>query len=141
MAIIINGLGQIKGWNSITCRILGRDVVGLRKIAYSDEQQTQNEYGAGKFPVGESQGNYSATASIDLLDEEVRLLQGSLPPGQRLQDISGFDIVVNYEQNLSRQTDIIHNCRFLNNGIEISQGDGTIVRSFNLKTSHISHNV
>lgn len=119
-------------------------MVGIRRVQYSDEQAIVNGYGAGKMPVGEEEGNYSATASIDLLNEEVLAIQNALPPGTRLQDIPGFDIVVSYEDGATgtlKRTDIIHNCRFTNNGVEVSQGDGAIVRSFTLKTSHITHNV
>lgn len=142
--VIVNSLGKLTGWNSITLRIFGRDVVGIRRVQYSDEQAIVNGYGAGKMPVGEEEGNYSATASIDLLNEEVLAIQNALPPGTRLQDIPGFDIVVSYEYGATgtlKRTDIIHNCRFTNNGVEVSQGDGAIVRSFTLKTSHITHNV
>lgn len=139
--IIVNGFGKLTGWNSITLRLLGRDVVGIRRIQYSDEQQVENGYGAGKMPVGEEEGNYSATAAIDLLNEEVAAIQNALPPNTRMQDIPWFDIVVTYERAGQQRTDIIHNCRFTNNGVEVNQGDGSIVRSFTLKTSHISHNV
>lgn len=142
--IIVNSFGKLTGWNSITLRLFGRDVVGIRRVQYNDEQAITNAYGAGKMPVGEEEGNYSATAAIDLLNEEVFAIQNALPPGMRIQDIPPFDIVVQYEYgatNLLKRTDIIHNCRFTNNGVEVNQGDGSIVRSFTLKTSHISHNV
>lgn len=142
--VIVNSFGKLTGWNSVTLRLFGRDVVGIRRIQYSDEQQIENAYGAGKMPVGEEEGNYSATAAIDLLNEEVFAIQNALPAGMRMQDIPNFDIVVSYEYGATgalRRTDIIHNCRFTNNGLEVNQGDGSIVRSFTLKVSHISHNV
>lgn len=141
MPQVINSLGKLKGWNSVALRVLGRDVVGVAKIAYSDEQSHANAYGAGKEPVGLEEGNYTATASIDLFDEEVRALQGVIPPGLRMQDIAPFPVVVSYETpGGGTNTDIIHNCRFMNNGIEVKQGDGKIVRSFNLAVTHITHN-
>ena len=55
---IINKFGKMAGWNSVTARALGRDIVGIKKIAYSDEQEMDNEYGAGNMPIGQSEGNY-----------------------------------------------------------------------------------
>lgn len=142
MAQVINSLGKLKGWNSVTLRVLGRDVVGVAKIAYDDEQTHNNAYGAGKEPVGLEEGNYSAKASVDLFEEEVRALQNVIAPGARLQDIVPFPIIVSYETpGGGTVTDVIHNCRFMNNGIEVKQGDGKIVRSFNLAVTHITPNV
>ena len=139
MATVINSLGKLVGWNAITVRVLGRDLVGIAKIAYSDEQVSNNAPGAGKYPVGIEEGNYTATASIDLFNEEVRALQNALPIGKRLQDIAPFDITVSYVLNGNRVNDILHNVRFINNGVDVSQGDGKIVRSFNLALTHITH--
>jgi hypothetical protein len=142
MATVVNSLGKLTGWNAVTARILGRDVVGISKIQYDDEQQSNNAMGAGKMPVGIEDGNYIAKASIDLFEEEVRAIQNSIPPGTRLQDIAPFPIIVSYAiADGARITDSILNCRFLNNGIEINQGDGKIVRSFNLAVTHILHNI
>ena len=133
MAEIVNRLGKIAGWNSITFRAFGRDVIGIKKVAYD------NEYGAGGFPVGETEGNYQAKAGIDLLNEEYIALADSIPKGKRIQDITG-DIVVEYQYEGRKIKDVIHNVRFKNNGVDVKQGDGSIVRSFNLKTSHITWN-
>jgi hypothetical protein len=116
--------------------------VGISKIAYADEQVSNNAMGAGSMPVGIEGGNYSASASFDLFKEEVRAIQTALPAGVRMQDIQPFDILVSYAiPGGGRRTDVIHNCRFLNNGVEVNQGDGKIVRSFNMATTHISHNI
>jgi len=142
MPQVVNSLGKLTGWNSVTARILGRDVVGISKVAYSDEQVSNNAMGAGSMPVGIEGGNYTANASVDLFEEEVRAIQTAMPAGVRVQDILPFDVIVSYAlPGGGRTTDVIHNCRFLNNGIEVKQGDGKIVRSFNLAVSHISHNI
>jgi len=137
---VINSLGKLVGWNAVTLRLLGRDVVGVSKIQYGDEQVSANSYGAGKFPVGIEDGNYTANASLDLFNEEFRALQDALPTGKRVQDIEPFDITVSFEQNGLRVTDILHGVRFTNNGVDVKQGDGKIVRSFTLALTHITHN-
>lgn len=141
MIRIINGLGEMVGWNKVTVHLLGRNLVGIRKIAYNDETERENEYGAGKMPIGQSEGNYKAEASIELTIDEVHALQQGLPAGGRLQDIAPFDIIVQYEYQNKIITDRIRNCRFVGNGVEVSQSDKTISRDYTLLVSHIEWNV
>jgi hypothetical protein len=138
---IINKFGKMAGWNSVTARILGRDLVGVRKIAYSDETEKENEYGAGGMPIGQSEGNYKATASIELTLEERLALQSSLPRGSRIQDIAAFPVVVMYDYNGQIFKDVIQNCSFMDNGVDVKQGDKSISTDFNLLTSHIDWNI
>jgi len=138
---VINSLGTMVGWNRITLRLFGRDVVGIRKVMYKDETEIESEYGAGKYPVGESEGNYKAEAEIELTLEEVIALQDALPRGQRLQDIAPFPITVAYEYQNRVRTDIINNCRFTGRSIDVKQGDKSIAAAYKLKVSHIDWNV
>lgn len=140
MATIINSLGTMAGWNAVTLRLFGRDVAGVTKVAYSDEQDTENQYGAGAYPVGQSQGAYKAKASIDLTIEERLSIQKALPRGTRLQDIPPFPIVVAYDYSNKTYKDVIQNCRFKNNGVDVKQGDQTIATSFELICTHIEWN-
>lgn len=138
---IINAFGKMAGWNSVSVRLFGRDVVGIVKVAYADEQEIENQYGAGNMPIGESEGNYKPTASIELTVEERLAIQNSMPRGSRIQDIDAFQIMVSYEYEGRIYKDVIHNCRFTNNGVDVKQGDKTISKDHTLKTSHISWNV
>lgn len=137
---IINKFGTMQGWNSVKVNLLGRDVIGITAIKYDDTLTKENVYGAGKFPIGRSQGNYAATASITLLKEEADALRRSVPPGKRLQDIGAFDIPVVYEYDGPLGGDVIRNCEFTNNGVDVKQADGTIATEFTLITSHIDWN-
>jgi len=140
-ATIINKFGTMQGWNSITANMLGRDVEGFTAISYNDNQTKENVYGTGGMPVGRSRGNYEPEASITLYKEEIDGLMLSLPPGKRIQDIAPFDIIVIYEDNNGLiKKDIIRNCEFTNNGVEVAQGDGTIATQFTLIVSHIDWN-
>lgn len=138
---IINKFGTMLGWNSITVNILGRDLEGITQVAYDDTVTKENAYGAGKMPIGRTAGNYVATASITLKKDEVVALQKSLPPGMRLQDIPAFDMVVIY-QNLTGviTQDRVRNCEFTNNGVDVSQADGSIDTQYTLLPSHIDWN-
>ena len=138
---IINSLGTMVGWSKFSARVLGRDLVGVRKIAYSDTKEIDNELGVGDMPIGEGEGNYIASFSIELTIEERLALQAALPPGARIQDIPSFPFVSSYEYKGKIYKDIIHNCRFTNNGIDVKQGDKSVATDFKMKVSHITWNV
>lgn len=139
---IINKFGTMKGWNSVTVNLMGRDVEGITELSYNDSQEKENVYGAGPYPVGRSRGNYEAEASITLFKEEVDALKLAMPPGRRLLDVAPFDIVVEYEADDGMiYKDVIRNCEFTNDGIEVSQADGTIATEYELIVSHIDWNV
>ena len=129
------------GWNSVTVNLLGRDVEGITELSYSDGMEKANIYGAGAFPIGRGDGNYTAKASITLLKEEIVALQRSLGPGKRLSDIAPFDINAQYEYGDFVYTDRIRNCEFSGSGTEVKQNDKSIAYKFDLVVSHIDWNV
>jgi hypothetical protein len=139
--ILINKFGKIAGWNSITLRMLGRDVEGITELNYNDTVEKENIMAAGGFPVGRGEGNYAATAQITLLSEEIVALQKSLRPGKRLTDIAPFDINVKYEYNGFVYKDVIRNCEFMGNSRAASQNDKSLSNQFTLLVSHIEWNM
>lgn len=139
---IINSLGKLQGWNSITTNLFGVDVVGITELAYDDSTKKENVMGAGQFMVGRSESNYEAKASVTLLKEEVDAILDTLPPGTRLQDIEMSDIVVQYAIQTGRiRKDVIRNAEFTGHGIDVKQGDGSIAVKLELIISHIDWNV
>lgn len=140
MSTVINKFGKVTGWNSTTVHMLGRDLEGITELSYNDTMDIEGIKGAGPFDVGYGEGNYTATASITLLVEEVRGLMSSLPSGQRLQSLPPFPIVCQYEYNGKIYTDIIEQCKIKGPGIEVKQGDKTIAVKFDLYTPQIKWN-
>jgi len=139
---IINKFGEMQGWNSVTANMLGRDLEAITALKYGDSEAKENVYGAGKFPVGRSRGNYEPFASITLNKEEIDALQQALPSGKRITDISPFDIVVEYANNDGLiKKDRIRNCEFTNQEVDVKQADGTIETEYELIVSHIEYNV
>lgn len=139
---IINKFGVMKGWNSVTVNIMGRDVEGISAVSYNDSMEKENVQGAGPYPIGRSRGNYEAEASLTLYKEEADALKMSLPPGKRLIDIAPFDITIEYENESGLiLRDKIRNCEFTNDGVEVNQGDGTISTEYTLIVSHIDWNL
>jgi hypothetical protein len=139
---IVNNFGKMQGWNNVTVNLLGRDVVGITAISYTDTWEKENAKGAGRMPVGRGYKGYTAEASITLYKEEIDALKSVLPPYSRIQDIDMFDIVVEYKRsNGVIQRDRIRNAEFTNDGVEITNEDGTISIQHTLIISHIEWNV
>ncbi|AFL98376.1 hypothetical protein [Ornithobacterium rhinotracheale] len=141
MATVVNPFGKMQGWNKITINLLGRDVVGISELSYSDTTKKENAYGAGNMPVGRTEGNYEAKASITLYKEEVDAITKSLPSGKRLQDIEPFDIIVLYDKKGEIRKDRINYCEFTGNSVEVKQNDGSISVKCELIVSHIDWNI
>lgn len=142
MAEIINKFGTLQGWNHITCNIMGRDVEGITAISYSDSEEKENVYGAGKYPIGRGSGNYAAVASITLTKEEHDAIQAAIPPGASLSDIPPFDITVEYAlPDGIVLRDRIRNCQFLGRGVDANQNDKSLSNESELICSHIEWNI
>ena len=132
--------GRAYDWASVKIIIMGVAIAGITAVKYEDEQEMENNYGIGKYPVSRGQGLYKASASITLHSDEVIALTKSVTSG-RLQDIPPFDINVSYiGENNSIITDIIKNVQFLKNQRDVKMGDKVIPVELPLIVSHILWN-
>ena len=133
--VLINGTAY--GWADLQVNILGVAVVGIDAIKYNDEQEIEDNYGAGKFPVSRGYGQVKTSGSITLHAEEIVALQKAAP-GKRLQSIPPFDIVVSYmPEGGTVTTDILKNCKFKKNAREPEKGDKAFAVELDLISSHI----
>lgn len=123
---IINKYGLMTGWNALTVNLLGRDVEGITELSYDDTIEMEGARGAGMFFVGYGEGNYEAKASITLFKEEWDAIQAALPKGASISSIPPFNIIAEYERDLTKTTDIIPYCKFKGRGVAVKQGDKTI---------------
>ncbi|MBL7902947.1 MAG: hypothetical protein JNK73_13200 [Bacteroidia bacterium] len=139
---IINRFGKIVGWNNITLRLYGRDVEAFNEIEYHDKQNMANEYGGGKYPIGQSEGNYETeNCSISFYSEELIALQKSIPPGKRIMDAPPAEVIVMYDYNGVIYKDIWRSSRPMNNGRAAKNSDGKIVTKIDFLVSHIDWSV
>ena len=139
MAVNITPLinGKSYEWADITCNILGVPVVGITSLEYKEEQQMENIYGAGSYPVSRGYGKVEPSAKVTLLMEEVEAIQAVAPDG-RLNAIAEFDIIVSFiDTNLVTRQHKLRNCRFKNNARSSNQGDTSIPVELDLVLSHI----
>lgn len=141
MAEIVNNFGEVAGWSHHEVTMLGRTLVGVRKITYKDSIEAESIYGAGYMPVGTGFGNYKAEFSMELLKEELDALIASLPAGQRAHNIPAFDVPVLTIRNGVTTKDVVRNVRILGRGKEVSQGDKSVYESPTFVCSHIEWNV
>lgn len=127
MEVINNGVpfinGKLYDWADIVTTIAGVPVTGIVAIAYSDDQEVEVKYGAGRYPVGYGKGRIKPTAKITLYQEEVEAIQAQSVNG-RLQDIAPFNINVTYMPDSGIvKTDKLRNCMFKNNKRDWKEGD------------------
>lgn len=129
--------GKSYEWADITVGILGAPFLGVQAIEYREDQDIQNVYGAGSYPVSRGMGKVTPTAKITLLMEEVEALRTVAPKG-RLQKIPTFDIIVAFvDDSLIPKVHKIRNCRFKNNSIKSEQGATSIPVELEVVCSHI----
>lgn len=127
MEVINNGVpfinGKLYDWADIVTTIAGVPVTGIVAIEYSDDQEVEVKYGAGRYPVGYGKGRIKPTAKITLYQEEVEAIQAQSVNG-RLQDIAPFNINVTYMPDSGIvKTDKLRNCMFKNNKRDWKEGD------------------
>ncbi len=84
--------------------------------------------GAGMFFVGYGEGNYEAKASITLFKEEVDMLQSALPKGASLSSIPAFNIVVEYDRDLTKVRDVIQYCSILHRCTFVTGNQSRVIR-------------
>ena len=127
MEVINNGVpfinGKLYDWADIVTTIAGVPVTGIVAIEYSDDQEVEVKYGAGRYPVGYGKGRIKPSAKITLYQEEVEAIQAQSVNG-RLQDIAPFNINVTYMPDSGIvKTDKLRNCMFKNNKRTWKEGD------------------
>jgi hypothetical protein len=129
--------GQNYGWGDITVNINGLPVVGITAIKYEEEQEKENIYGAGRYPVSRGKGRVKSMASITLMVEVVMAIAKAAPKGQ-LHRIAPFPIVVSYQPEAGPiVTDVIMNCEFKKQTRDFKEGDMKKEVAMDLIISHI----
>jgi hypothetical protein len=119
--------GRAYDWASIKVQMLGLSLIGIVAVMYEDTQEKVNNPGAGIFAASRGYGKYEAKATITLEMKEVERIQGALKPGQRLQDIGPFTVVIAYRNESNRLiTHKVRGCEFTNNKRQIKAGDTSV---------------
>lgn len=130
--------GRAYDYAQIEANILGVPVAGISAITYVEEQEKVNNFGAGNRPVSRGHGAINASGSVTLSMNEVEAIRDAAVEGSLL-GIPSFDITVTFLNEQKVVTHVLKNCEFLSDGVEASQGDTNIERSFDLVMSHVKY--
>ena len=80
-----------------------------------------------------------ASGSLEVSMNDVEALRDIAPTKGSLLSIPAFDITVMFGNSQGVQTHRLRNCEFTNDGVETSQGDTDVKRTFDLVISHIDY--
>ncbi|MCK4908602.1 MAG: hypothetical protein KAS70_01765 [Planctomycetes bacterium] len=130
--------GRAYDYVDIQISILGAEINGVTEVNYTQTQEKANNFGTGVFAVSRGRAARDATGSIGLSMNEVEALREVSPAGNLL-DLPAFDIVIVFGNVQSPQTHVVKNVEFLSDGVETSQGDTQIARSFDFVASHVQY--
>jgi len=138
-----NGIPLVNGkqyeYADITMIVLGTPILGVTNIEYGEEDNIENVYATGRYPIGRGYGQITPMAKVTILMNEVMNIVSQSPNG-RLQDIPEFDIVVSFtDVNLIPVVHKIKNCKFKTNKISSATGDTSIPMEMDLVPSHIEY--
>lgn len=136
MIPLING--RAYDFTQILVKILGAPIASVSAITYTEEQTKENNFGAGSRPVSRGQGAINASGSITLSMNDIEAIRDVALDGSLLK-IAPFDIQVSFLNAQKVVTHTLKNCEFMDDGVETSQDDKDIKRSFGLVISHINY--
>lgn len=115
--------GRSYGWGDIIVTVGPLTVTGITAIKYEEEQEKEDVYGAGRYPVARGYGRVKASASITLSVETVVALAASAKDGQ-LNRMAPFTITVNYQPESGPIVrDVLMNCEFKKQSRDWKEGD------------------
>jgi hypothetical protein len=136
---LINGVNY--SWGDVQVMLFGSTpLVGITSIEYSEDQDMENNYGAGNFPVGQGYGQFKYTGSIELYKEEINNIIALAPLG-KIQLIPAFSIKVVYGNTSQALTiDTLQSCVFMKNPFSAKANDKKMVMKIPLLIGNINWN-
>jgi hypothetical protein len=134
---LINGINY--SWRDVTLMLFGVPVIGITEVSYSSKQTKTNEYGWGSEPISRGYGNVEYSGSITLfLDEWKNII--SAAPNSDPKQIPFFDIQVVYgPSRAGSSTDVLQACEFMEDKIDLKQGEGKFLVQIPLIIGGIIH--
>lgn len=130
--------GKAYDYTQITVSILGSPLAGVSTINYTETQDKTNNYGTGNRPVSRGHGAIMCEASMEISMNDVERLRDA-STDRSLLSLPAFDILILFINGVTTHKHVIKNCEFTSDGVETSQGDTDIKRSFSFTPSHIQY--
>lgn len=136
MEALING--QAYSYVDITFLLLGVPLPSVSAINYDQTQEKPNHYGTGNKPVSRGRGAIESNGSIDLSMNDVEALRNAAPKGSLLA-IPAFDVVIVFGNPQSVQTHVLKAVEFTSDGMNATQGDTDIKRTYDLTIGDVKY--
>lgn len=130
--------GKSYSFVDVVLVVAGVPVFGVTAINYEETQEKTNNYGASTRAVSRGRGKKESSASITLSMNEVEALRDAAPEGSLL-NIDPFDVQITYVNPQKVVTHVLKNCEFINDGVDISEGDTDAGKQFDLVLSHVKY--
>lgn len=132
--------GRSYGWGDIIVSVGPLAVTGITAIKYEEEQEKEDVYGAGRYPVARGYGRVKASASITLSVETAMALAATARDGQ-LNRLAPFTITVTYQPESGPiMRDVLKNCEFKKQSRDWKEGDMKAQVELELLVSNIVWN-
>lgn len=134
---LINGTNY--AWNNVTWMWYTLPLIGIKSITYEAKQKTELNYGAGAYPVSESQGNYEYSGEIEVYLDEWNAIIAAAPNNDPIQ-IPRSDMQVVYGgSRVTAKCDVLRAVKFTNDPVMVKQNDGSIICKLTLSIAGIDH--
>lgn len=132
--------GRAYDFTQIQASILGVPLQSINEVSYVTTQEKTNNFGAGVNPVSRGHAVKETEASIGISMNDVEALRDVAEEGD-LTNLPAFDIVITYLHPVSARviTHVLKNAEFSDDGMEGSQGDTDLNRTFALTISHVKY--
>lgn len=110
----------------------GLNLPGIRGLNVTVQQDKANKFGAGVYPVARGRTVKDPTGSLDMDLETRNLLKNTFAPLTELTDVPPGVLTVIFDNGVQNIIINITAVEFLNDGLETSQGDDEVVRSYDI---------
>src|ERR1035437_7074948 len=127
--IIVNYLGKLYDWGSISVSILGAQQIGINKVSIKRDRASENQYGSGQEPIGYINKNFVYSASVGLLyDQFQEIVVAAMALGLSPLEIPPFQILMvlgsTQDPLVPFKSVTLQNCRFTSDNFDAKQNDG-----------------
>jgi len=136
MAALING--RAYDYTQIIITVLDVPLSGVKSINYTAEQPKENNMGTGNKPVSRGRGAINPSGSLEISMNDIEAIRDVAPQGNLLL-IEPFDIIVTFGNPQKVVNHVLKDVEFTNDGVETTQGDTDIARTFDIVISDIEY--
>lgn len=132
----INGIQY--GWSDIKFNIGGVLENNVKSIEYATDQDKEEVYGAGKYPIGRGRGRVKTSGKISLGFEAIQRLKEKSPT-RNLIDLKPFEIIVSYQPEGGAKiiNDVLRNVEFKKDATKWKEGDTSGSEDFDLMIQRV----